>query len=68
MPLPPHGLLTDLPQSRSETAAEEYLLQKALTPSSVKPSLSLVQSLYSPQDWLAEVIYILRPLVYGTVH
>ncbi|RDB28796.1 Peroxisomal membrane protein PEX16 [Hypsizygus marmoreus] len=63
-PLPPHSLLTGSPHVQSELSVEEYLLPKAITTSSVKPSLSLVQSLSSPQDWLAESIYILRPLVY----
>ncbi|KAG6814063.1 hypothetical protein H0H92_003110 [Tricholoma furcatifolium] len=60
MPLPQHALLS----SRSETTAEEFLLSKVTPASSVRPALSLVQSLTLPQDWLAETIYILRPLVY----
>ncbi|GLB36118.1 putative peroxisomal membrane protein (Pex16) [Lyophyllum shimeji] len=60
IPLPPHSLLS----GRSESSVEEYLLPKAMTTSSVKPSLSLVRPISSPQDWLAESIYILRPLVY----
>lgn len=64
-PLPSHALLSGSSQVRSNASVEEYLLPKAMTTSSVKPSLSLVQSLSSPQDWLAESIYILRPLVYG---
>ncbi|KAG6890435.1 hypothetical protein C0995_008789 [Termitomyces sp. Mi166 len=62
-PLPPHALLS--PQS--ETTAEDYLLSKAMTTSTVRPSLSLVKSLSSPTDWIAESIYILRPLVYATL-
>jgi peroxin-16 len=65
IPLPPHPLLTPLPPSCSDTSVDDYLLPKALTISSVKPSISLVKTLSSPQDWLAETIYILRPLVYG---
>ncbi|KAG6849510.1 hypothetical protein H0H93_007864 [Arthromyces matolae] len=60
-PFPPHDLLSP----RAETGAEEYLLPKALTTSSVKPYLSLVKSLSSPTDWIAESLYILRPLIYG---
>ncbi|KAF5385206.1 hypothetical protein D9615_001495 [Tricholomella constricta] len=60
MPLPAHTLLS----APSESSVEEYLLPKAMTTSSVKPSLSLVKTFSSPQDWLAESIYILRPLVY----
>lgn len=59
--LPPHALLS--PQS--ENTAEDYLLPKAMATSSVRPSLSLVKPLSSPTDWIAESIYILRPLVYG---
>lgn len=66
VPLPPHPLLTSPPAPRSESSVEEYLLPKALTTSSVKPSLTLVRSLSSPVEWLSEIIYILRPLVYGT--
>ena len=61
VPLPPHPLLN----SSQNTSAEEYLLPKSLTTSSVKPSLSLIRNLSSSQDWSAELIYILRPLVYG---
>lgn len=63
-PLPPHSLLTASSPTRS-TSVSDYLLSKAMTTSSVKPSHSLVQALSSPQDWLAESLYILRPLVYG---
>ncbi|KNZ77428.1 Peroxisomal membrane protein PEX16 [Termitomyces sp. J132] len=62
-PLPPHALLSP----RSETTAEDYLLPKAMSTSSVRPSLSLVKSLSSPTDWIAESIYIMRPLVYATL-
>jgi len=48
-------------------AVEDFLLPKALTTSSVKPALSLLKSLSTPQDWLAEVIYIIRPLVYASL-
>jgi peroxin-16 len=63
VPLPPHPLLTS-PPNPAETA-EDYLLPKALTTSSVKPSHSLLKPLSSYRDWLAEVLYILRPLAYG---
>lgn len=65
IPLPPHQLFTPPPPTRSDTSVEDYLLPKALTTSSVRPSTSLVRPLSSPQDWLSETIYILRPLVYG---
>jgi peroxin-16 len=64
IPFEPHPLL--LPSSsHSETSAEEYLAGKALTTASVKPSFSLLRKLSGPRDYLAEIIYILRPLVYG---
>lgn len=59
-PLPPHSLLT----TPSGSAVEDYLLPKALTTSNVKPSLSLIKTLSGPREWLAEVIYVLRPLAY----
>ncbi|CAA7265837.1 unnamed protein product [Cyclocybe aegerita] len=64
IPLSQHPLLS---AARSDTSAEDYLLPKALTPSSVRPSLSLIRRLSGPRDWLAETIYILRPLVYATL-
>ncbi|TFL03738.1 peroxisome membrane protein [Pterulicium gracile] len=65
VPLLPDGLLTPPPPLQSETFVEDYLLPKALTISSVKPSLSLVRPLSSVTDWVSEFIYILRPLVYA---
>lgn len=67
MPLPVHPLLSK-PSStnNSEVSAEEFLLPKALLASSVKPALNLVKPLSSSVDWLAEIIHIIRPLVYGT--
>ncbi|KAJ7596998.1 peroxisomal membrane protein PEX16 [Mycena floridula] len=64
VPLPPHPLLTSPPPARSDTSVEDYLLPKALTTASMKPSLTLVRTLSSPQDWIAESLYILRPLIY----
>ncbi|KAG2023638.1 peroxisomal membrane protein PEX16 [Coprinopsis cinerea AmutBmut pab1-1] len=63
VPLDPHPLLSTKAE-RSTTAAEDYLLPKALTTSSIKPSSSLIRNLSGARDWLAEIIYILRPLVY----
>ncbi|KAF8168141.1 peroxisomal membrane protein PEX16 [Crassisporium funariophilum] len=64
VPLPPHPLLSS---AQSDTSPEDFLLPKSLTTSSVKPSLSLVRSLSGPRDWLAETIYVLRPLVYASL-
>ncbi|KAF9044558.1 peroxisome membrane protein [Hymenopellis radicata] len=60
----PHPLISP-PPTRSNTAVEDYLLPKALTTDSVKPSLTLVRTMSSPQEWAAEIIYIVRPLVYA---
>lgn len=61
----PHPLISP-PPTRSPTSVEDYLLPKALTTDSVRPSVTLVKTLSTPQEWIAEVIYIIRPLVYGT--
>ncbi|CDO71622.1 hypothetical protein BN946_scf184911.g92 [Trametes cinnabarina] len=65
VPLPVHPLLTPPPPSHSPIPVEEYLLPKALTTASVKAPTSLVKPLASPKEWLAEIIYHLRPLVYA---
>ncbi|PCH33687.1 peroxisome membrane protein [Wolfiporia cocos MD-104 SS10] len=65
VPLPVHPLLTPPPPTKSPDPIEDYLLPKALTTSTVKTPTNLVQPLKSPKDWLAEVVYILRPLVYA---
>ncbi|KIJ21790.1 hypothetical protein PAXINDRAFT_165179 [Paxillus involutus ATCC 200175] len=65
VPLHPSSvMLTPPPPGRSDTSVEDYLLPKALTTSSVRPSLQLVKPLMSVQDWVAEAVYILRPLIY----
>ncbi|KAK2461943.1 hypothetical protein APHAL10511_006406 [Amanita phalloides] len=67
-PLPPHPLLANVSgANHPELSVEEYLLPKALTPSSVKPAGNLVKPLSSPVDWLAETIYIIRPLAYASL-
>ncbi len=60
-PLPVHPILS--PQST--TTAEEFLVPKALTTNSVRPATYLIRNLSGPRDWLAETLYVLRPLVYG---
>jgi len=67
VPLPIHPLLTPPPPTQSPLPVEDYLLSKALNTSDVKTPASLVKPLSSPKDWIAEVIYILRPLVYATL-
>ncbi|OCH96144.1 peroxisome membrane protein [Obba rivulosa] len=67
VPLPMHPLLTPPPPMQSHVPVEDYLLTKALTTSDVKSPTSLVKPLATPKDWIAEVIYILRPLVYAAL-
>ncbi|KAI0348593.1 peroxisome membrane protein [Trametopsis cervina] len=64
VPLPPHPLIVQPPPSTSQDAIEDFLLSKAITPSLVKVPTSLMKALSSPKDWLGEVLYILRPLIY----
>jgi peroxin-16 len=64
-PLPTHSLLTAPPPTNRTSVVEDFLLSKALTTSSVKNPTSLVKPLLSPQEWIAESIYIFRPLIYG---
>ncbi|KAK7468856.1 hypothetical protein VKT23_003357 [Stygiomarasmius scandens] len=67
IPLDPHPLLATPPDESAESVLQDYLLPKALDTSAVKPSISLVRPFSSPQDWLSEILYILRPLVYATM-
>ena len=70
VPLLPHPLLASSPPptTKQTSSVEDYILSKALTTSSVKTPTSLVKPLVSPKDWLAEGLYIIRPLVYGASH
>ncbi|KAF8320256.1 peroxisome membrane protein [Clavulina sp. PMI_390] len=43
---------------------DEYLLTKALTPSSACPPTNLLVSLTTPKEWLSEILHIIRPFVY----
>lgn len=60
-----NSLLTSPPPLTSDTPVEDYLLPKALSVNSVKSPTSIMRPLTSPSDWLSEVLYIMRPLVYG---
>jgi peroxin-16 len=59
-----HPLLTTPPTSLTQTTIEDYLLPKALTPSSLRDPRFLLRTLSGPTDWAAEILYILRPLIY----
>ncbi|KAI0052852.1 peroxisome membrane protein [Auriscalpium vulgare] len=63
-PLPPHPLLTTPPPTKQTSAIEDFLLAKALTTSAVKSPTSLVKPFATPKEWLAEGVFILRPLIY----
>ncbi|KAG1757619.1 peroxisomal membrane protein PEX16 [Suillus lakei] len=68
IPLQPNALmLTPPPPTHTDTSVEDYLLPKALTTSSVKPSMLLMKPMTSPLEWLSECIYIIRPWVYATM-
>ncbi|KAG2159819.1 peroxisomal membrane protein PEX16 [Suillus bovinus] len=68
IPLQPNALMiTPPPPARADTSVEDYLLPKALTTSSVKPSMLLMKPFSSPLEWVSECIYIIRPLVYATM-
>ncbi|KAF9506296.1 hypothetical protein BS47DRAFT_438215 [Hydnum rufescens UP504] len=43
---------------------DDFLLSKALKPSSVCPPILLVRPLTTPTDWFSEVLHILRPFIY----
>ncbi|KAG8904637.1 Peroxisomal membrane protein pex16 [Tulasnella sp. 403] len=61
----PSPLLAASPQSlQQQQAIEEYLLPKALTTIDVKRPLSLVRPLATYRDWVSEMIYLFRPLIY----
>ena len=65
VPLPPHLLLVPLPPNQQSAPVEDFFLPKALAASSVKLPIGVMRPLSSPKDWVAEFIYVLRPLVYG---
>ncbi|EKM61083.1 uncharacterized protein PHACADRAFT_180232 [Phanerochaete carnosa HHB-10118-sp] len=65
VPLPPHPLIVQPPPPTSQDPVDGYLLSKALLPTSVKAPTALLKRLAGPKDWLAETVYILRPLIYA---
>ncbi|KAG1825891.1 peroxisomal membrane protein PEX16 [Suillus subaureus] len=68
IPLQPNALmLAPSPPARADISVEDYLLPKALTTSSVKPSMLLMKPMSSPLEWVSECIYIIRPLVYASM-
>jgi len=67
IPLSPHHLLVPPPPTKSLAPIDDFLLPKALSPSSVKAPSALIKPLTNPKDWLAEIIYVIRPLVYAVL-
>lgn len=67
VPLPPHPLIVQPPPPTLTMTdpVDEFLLSKALLPTSVKAPTALLKCLSGPKDWLAEIVYILRPLIYA---
>jgi peroxin-16 len=65
---PPNPLLSPHPQPNgAPQAVEDYLLPRALSTSSITPPAALVRPLSNPKDWISEVIYAIRPLIYGSL-
>lgn len=61
----PHPLLSSLQSvPLTRTIIEDYLLPKALTPSLVKSPTTLLPQIQGVGQWLSEILYILRPLIY----
>ena len=54
--------LPDLPDPDSITS---YLITKVITPDDIKPAKQLLHKLSTFQGQLAEILYILRPLIYA---
>jgi peroxin-16 len=50
---------------QAPTPVEEFLLPKALTTAAVRSPLALIKPFTGLFDLTSEVIYILRPLIYG---
>jgi peroxin-16 len=65
VPLAVHPLLAPPPPLQAPTPIEDFLLPKALTPAGVRSPLALVRPLRRPLHVASELLYILRPLVYG---
>ncbi|TFK77135.1 peroxisome membrane protein [Pluteus cervinus] len=64
----PHPLFNKSSPSSADSPVEDYLLPKALSTSNVRPPVTLISPLASPQDWVSEVLYTLRPLVYCVLY
>ncbi|ELU41862.1 peroxisomal membrane protein PEX16 [Rhizoctonia solani AG-1 IA] len=61
----PSPLLTPPKGGAKPMAIEDYLMSKALSTDDLRAPTRLMDILISPRDWLAELLFIARPLVYG---
>ncbi|KAG8996150.1 Peroxisomal membrane protein pex16 [Tulasnella sp. JGI-2019a] len=52
------------PSKSQQQMIDEYLLPKALTTMDIKSPTSLLKPLAGTREWISEVIYLLRPLIY----
>lgn len=60
----PSPLLTPPKGGAKPMPIEDYLMSKALSTDDLRAPTRLMDILASPRDWLAEVLFIMRPLVY----
>ncbi|QRW05495.1 peroxisomal membrane protein PEX16 [Ceratobasidium sp. AG-Ba] len=60
----PSPLLTPPKGGAKPMPIEDYLMGKALSTDDLRAPARLVDILASPRDWIAEVLFILRPLIY----
>ncbi|KAF8609573.1 peroxisome membrane protein [Ceratobasidium sp. AG-I] len=60
----PSPLLTPPKGGEKPMLIEEYLMSKALSSDDLRGPTRLVDSLASPKDWMAEALFIARPLIY----
>ncbi|CEL57903.1 Peroxisomal membrane protein PEX16 OS=Yarrowia lipolytica (strain CLIB 122 / E 150) GN=PEX16 PE=3 SV=1 [Rhizoctonia solani AG-1 IB] len=60
----PSPLLTPPKGGAKPMPIEDYLMNKALSTDDLRAPTRLMDILASPRDWLAELLFIARPLVY----
>ena len=51
--------------SNALPSVDDFLLSKALKPSALCAPTRLIAHLATPSEWVVEIIYVLRPLLYG---
>ncbi|KAG9095833.1 Peroxisomal membrane protein pex16 [Ceratobasidium sp. 370] len=60
----PSPLLTPPKGGAKPMPIEDYLMSKALSTDDLRAPTRLVDILASPRDWVAEILFIVRPLIY----